>query len=121
MIKSVFIIALSLGVIACGNSKEVDVSTDVTPAVDTVSTSDDSVVINTETSFVDGTIADRKNGRGCQYIIQVTINGNDINLEPGELDEKFKVDGKAVQLKYASSKRQSLCDDTMPIMIIEIK
>ena len=37
------------------------------------------------------------------------------------LDEEFKVDGKAVKLIYAPSRRESKCKGTMPIMIEKIK
>ena len=120
MIKNVLIIAVLLGTLGCGNSKNVDKGDD-TEKTDTTVVGETPYTINTETEFIEGVVADRANDNGCQFIIQVNINGTNVDLEPGELDDQFKVDGKKVQLKYSLSKRQSLCGDTMPIIIIEIK
>jgi hypothetical protein len=120
MIKNVLIIAILFGVIGCGNSKNTDTGNE-TVGTDTTTVNENPNIINTETDFVDGIVSTGTNDAGCEYIIKVNINGKEVNLEPGALADEFKVDGKQVQLKYSPSKRQSICGDSMPIMIIEIK
>ena len=102
--KNLLIIALAFGVFACDATKES--TTDVTEQVDLITT---------------GIVKDMRKTDGCDFVIAVTIDGNKTLLEPLGLDEEFKVDGKAVKLIYAPSRRESKCKGTMPIMIEKIK
>lgn len=113
--KNLLIIALAFGVFACGSTKEstTDQIKSETKPVETVTKQVDLITT--------GIVKDMRKTDGCDFVIAVTIDGNETLLEPLELDEQFKVDGKAVKLIYAPSRRQSKCKGTMPIMIEKIK
>lgn len=111
--KNLLIMALAIGMFACGATKETSTDqskTQTKPA---------------ETELADGAVRgivkDMRKTDGCDFVISVDINGEEVLLEPLELDETYKVDGKAVQLIYATSRRASKCMGTMPIMIEKIK
>jgi hypothetical protein len=111
--KNLLIITLAIGMFACGSTKE---------------TSTDQSKTQTkplETELIDGatsgTVKDMSTTDGCDFVIAVTLDGNEVLLEPLVLDEQYKVDGKAVQLIYATSRRASKCIGTMPITIEKIK
>ncbi len=111
--KNLLFIALTIGMIACGSTKE--------RAADQTKTQTKPAETETIERLVSGTIKDMRKTDGCDFIIAVTIDQKEVLLEPLELDEKFKEDGKNVQLIYTSSRRQSKCMGTMPIMIEKIK
>jgi hypothetical protein len=113
--KNLLIIALAFGVFACGSTKEstTDQIKSETKPVETVTEQVDLITT--------GIVKDMRKTDGCDFVIAVTIDGNETLLEPLELDEQFKVDGKTVKLIYAPSRRQSKCKGTMPIMIEKIK
>jgi len=110
--KKIMIIALAFGVFACGNSKEVADS----------NTSTTETVTETVEGMVSGVVKDLTATNGCDFVIVVTVSGNELNLEPLALDQKYKVDGKAVKLIYTPSRRMSKCEsaNTMPITIDKI-
>ena len=78
-----------------------------------------------ETEFIDGAtsgnVKDMSTTDGCDFVITVILDGSEVLLEPLKLDEQYQIDGKAIQLIYTFSKRQSKCMGTMPIMIAKIK
>ena len=98
------IIVFAFGMIACGTGKDVVDSTDI----------DGKVVL------IDGVVKDKTNDDGCGFIIEVSIDGKTTDLEPLALDDKFKVDGKAVKIAFSPSKRMSKCGNSMPITIDKI-
>ena len=111
--KNLLIIALTLGMFACGSTKE--------GTTDRNKTQTKPVEAEMSDTAVNGTIKDMRKTDGCDFVIAVSMNGEEVLLEPLDLDEQYKVDGKAVQLIYATSRRPSKCMGTMPIMIEKIK
>ena len=109
--KKLLFIALALGTFACGTTKES--TKEQTKPVDTVTELADGAV--------NGVIKDMKKTDGCDFVIAIKLDGKDVMLEPLALDEKYKVDGKTVQVIYTPSRRQSKCKGTMPITIEKIK
>ena len=105
--KTLLILSLALGLYSCGNSKESQDQNNTTQEV--------------AQSFVSGTVIDMTSKEGCDFIIAIQIDGNEIKLEPGALADEFKVDGKSVQLIYTPSRRMSSCMGTQPITIEKIK
>ena len=57
-------------------------------------------------------------GVSLNYIIKLDDGAL---LEPAGLGEEFKRDGLKVWVQYAASRRVSLCENSMPITISEIK
>ena len=98
------IIVFAFGMLACGNGKDAA----------------DNGVSNDKTELVNGTVKDQTNDNGCGFVIEVSIDGKTVALEPLSLDDKYKVDGKSVKLAYSVSKRASKCDNSMPITIDKI-
>jgi len=109
--KKLLFIALALGTFACGTTKES--TKEQTKPVDTVTELADGAV--------NGVIKDMKKTDGCDFVIAIKLDGKDVMLEPLALDEKYKVDGKTVQVIYTPSRRRSKCKGTMPITIEKIK
>ena len=103
------IIACAIAMFSCGNGKE------VTEGENTENNTTEMVK-----DAVTGTVKDLTKTDGCDFIIEVTIDGKAVQLEPLALDEKFKVDGKTVKLIYTPSRRMSKCTGTMPITIEKI-
>jgi hypothetical protein len=108
--------------ISCHNSKEVQTETTATVETekDSVSTNDGSVGI---VMFYSGVIKDMSANDGCGFMIVVPgANGQDILLEPDQLDEAYKIDGKAIEFTYTDSRRQTKCTvPSKPITMGEIK
>jgi len=110
--KNLLIIVLALGMFACGSSKE-SATEQIKNPVKPVATE----------SVITGVVKDMRKHDGCDFVIAVVMadNRKETLLEPLELDEEFKVHGKAVKLSYTVSKRRSKCLGTMPIVIHKIK
>lgn len=102
--KKLMIIIFAFGMFACGNGKEIVDSTEV----------DGKVVM------IDGVVKDKTDDNGCGFVIEVSIDGKTTDLEPLALEDKFKVDGKAVKIAFSPSKRLSKCGNSMPITIDKI-
>ena len=111
--KNLLFIVLTIGMIACGSTKE--------STTEQAKAQTKPVETEPMESFVRGTIKDMHKTDGCDFVISVTIDEKETLLEPLKLDEKFKEDGKIVQLIYTFSRRQSKCMGTTPIMIEKIK
>jgi hypothetical protein len=109
--KKLIMIACAVVLFSCGNSKETTNGENTDNNTNTTETMKDAVT---------GTIKDMTKTDGCDFIIEVTVDGKVIKLEPLALDEKYKVDGKTVKLIYLPSRRQSKCMGTMPITIEKI-
>ena len=102
--KNLMIIIFAFGMFACGTGKDIVESTDV----------DGKVVM------IDGIVKDKTNDDGCGFVIEVSIDGKTTNLEPLALEDKYKVDGKAVKIAFSPSRRLSKCGNSMPITIDKI-
>lgn len=98
------IIVFAFGMLACGTGKN---------SADNGTTTDKFVMVN-------GTVKDQTDDNGCGFVIEVSLDGKTLTLEPLALDDKFKVDGKSVNLAYSVSKRASKCGNSMPITIDKI-
>ncbi len=84
---------------------------------DSISKTDDTAM--TQAGFVSGSILHQKDKEApCDYIIKLD---DGTLLEPAGLGEEFKRDGLKVWVQYAASRRVSLCENSMPITISEIK
>ena len=104
--KKLMIIVFAFGMFSCGNGKEATGSTEE--------------VVEVSKDMVNGVVKDMTNSDGCDFVIEVSIDGETTLLEPLSLDEMYKVDGKAVKLTYIPSRRASKCANTMPITIEKI-
>jgi hypothetical protein len=102
--KNLMIIVFAFGIFACGTGKEITDSTEV----------EDKVVM------IEGVVKDKTNADGCGFVIEVSIDSKRIVLEPLALEDKYKVDGKAVKIAFSPSKRLSKCGSSMPITIDKI-
>ena len=111
--KNLLIITLALGIFACGSTKET--------STEQAKTQTKPVETETIEGLVSGVVKDMRKTDGCDFVIAVTIDDKEVLLEPLELNESFKVDGRAVQLIYVASRRASKCMGTMPITIEKIK
>jgi hypothetical protein len=103
--KKFIIIILAVGIFSCGNGKETAVSTDA---------------VEVTKDMVNGTIKDMTKTEGCDFVVEVIIDGETTLLEPLSMDAMYKVDGKTVKLIYTPSRRASKCMGTMPITIQKI-
>jgi hypothetical protein len=118
------LITLSIAALtACHNGKEVQTET-VTVAIeqDTVSTdtNDGSVGL---VLFYKGVIKDMSQKEGCGFMIVIqSANNEDIFLEPDQLDDAYKVDGKIIEFTFTDSRRPTKCTmPCKPITMGEIK
>jgi len=116
--KKLLIIAMAIGTLSCGSTKE---STDDIATKEQTQTKPAEGISTQVDGAVNGTIKDMRFKDGCDFVISVMLDNKVVLLEPGMLDNKYKVDGKAVQLIYTPSRRQSKCTGTMPITIEKIK
>jgi hypothetical protein len=84
---------------------------------DSISKTDDTAMI--QAGFVSGSILHQKGKETpCDYLIKLDDGSL---LEPAGLGEEFKKGGLKVWVQYAASRRVSLCENSMPITIGEIK
>tara|TARA_B100000809_G_C14829729_1_gene420578 strand:+ start:133 stop:450 length:318 start_codon:yes stop_codon:yes gene_type:complete len=102
--KNLIIIVLVFGTFACGTGKEITDSTEV----------DGKIVM------IDGIVKDKTNDGGCSFVIEVSMDGKTTVLEPLALEDKYKVEGKAVKIAFSPSKRLSKCGNSIPITIDKI-
>lgn len=118
------LVALSSTIFAsCHNSKEVQTETV------SIETDKDSIITNPEDGSVDivmfytGRIKDMSQKDGCGFMIVLQgENGESILLEPDQLDDAYKVDGKIIEFTYTDSRRHTLCPvQCKPITMGEIK
>ncbi len=106
--KKLMIIICALAIFGCSNSKD---ATNGTPNNTTTEIVKDAI---------NGTVKDMSKTDGCGFIIEVSLDDKLVSLDPGELTDEFKVDGKKVKLVYTPSRRMTTCTGTMPIMIEKI-
>jgi hypothetical protein len=66
-------IIIAFGMFACGTGKEVTDSTEV----------------DGKSVLIDGVVKDKTNDNGCGFIIEVSMEGKTVNLEPLALDDKY--------------------------------
>jgi hypothetical protein len=84
---------------------------------DSISKTDDTAMI--QAGFASGSIFFQKDKETpCDYLIKLDDGSL---LEPAGLGEEFKKDGLKIWVQYAASRRVSLCENSMPITISEIK
>lgn len=108
--------------ISCHNSKEAQTGTTTTVETekDSVNTNDGSVGI---VLYYTGVIKDMSKTDGCGFMIVIkSANDEDLILEPDQLDDAYKVDGKTIEFTYTASRRQTKCSaPCIPITMGEIK
>lgn len=104
--KKLMIIIFAFGMFSCGNGKE--------------ATGSNNDVVEISKEMVSGIVKDMTSTDGCDFVIEVSIDGQTTLLEPLSLGDEYKVDGKAVKLIYTPSRRASKCGGTMPIVIEKI-
>jgi len=102
--KKLMIIVFAFGMFACGNGKD----------------SADNGTSTDKYTLISGVVKDKTDDNGCGFVIEVSIDGKTVVLEPLALEDKYKVDGKSVKLAYSVSKRASKCGSSMPITIYKI-
>lgn len=106
---------------ACGNGKDA-VTTATSETVEEAHEVVEEVVDETNV-FFEAIVLDKSSKEGCDFLLQKTNDdGSTQLLEPLTLEDKFKVDGLKVEVRYTLSRRQSLCSlSSIPITIDEIK
>lgn len=111
-------ILLLLFFISCGSRKETQYETEAMEEAITKTSEEE----NGEKglAFINGTIRDQSQTQGCDFLIEVAIEGEKTLLSPLDLSETFKVDGKQVKLIYRMSRRPSTCEFATPIVIDQI-
>jgi hypothetical protein len=67
------------------------------------------------------TISDARAKDGCAWVLVIQNENGPQYLEPVELADAFKVNGKKVILTYHNSRIASHCDNSTPIVIDIIK
>jgi hypothetical protein len=67
------------------------------------------------------TVSDQRAKDGCAWVLIIQNENGPQYLEPVELADSFKVNGKKVILTYHNSRSVSHCDNSTPIVIDVIK
>jgi hypothetical protein len=67
------------------------------------------------------TVSDQRAKDGCAWVLIIQNENGPQYLEPVELADSFKVNGKKVILTYHNSRSVSHCDNSTPIVIEVIK
>lgn len=130
MKKTFLYISITLFVSAtffsCGNAKEVmeETTEEVLENTDT----DEEVTEDIETvkdeikdTFTQGVVIDKSSTEGCGFVIQITLDEKQVNLEPLSLADEFKVNGLEVEIDYEMSRRATKCIGALPVTINSIQ
>lgn len=74
----------------------------------------------TENGYTNGIIVASKKDGDCPFTIKLEGESSNV-IDPINLDDSYKKDGKKVTIKYQLLRRKNRCENANPVNIIEIK
>jgi len=75
----------------------------------------------TEEGFIKGTIVTSKIEGDCPIVIKIEGENGSYYLDPINLEDNFKKEGKKIWFKFGPLRRMNRCEKANPISIIEIQ
>ena len=113
MLKTILVFFSTI-ILSCGSTKK------QTQNTSTEETVDPQKLI--EEGYMLGTIVYSDKEGDCPYTIQMPGDKMEFYyLDPINLEEKFKVDGQKVWIKFNGLRRMNRCDKATPAEIVDIK
>lgn len=119
-----YIVSLCVIIASCGAGKAtVDDSSSTTNSTEEVVKETEKKITGAHIN-IDGTVKDMSAGQeggGCNFVIEVEIDGKKMVLDPDSLPTKYQKDGAKVVISFDYSRRVSNCPEAMPVILSEIE